>query len=260
MNENELPIGIFDSGMGGVSVLKCAAKALPYENFIYFGDTANAPYGDKSEEEIQKLTLKCGEFLYQKGVKAMLIACNTATSAAVIKMRDKFKMPVISMEPAVKPAMESSQDGLIVVMATAATIAQKRYRLLIERLGCINRVVNIPCCGLVELVEKGDFNNPEIDAYIKGKLNPLAGENVCGIVIGCTHYSFVSKNIERAANEILVGNRRIFDGKYGTVRQLGRILSENNIENKGVNLGQVKFYSSAGEKQAKILEKIFEQD
>ena len=135
MYRRRMPIGFFDSGIGGLSVLMCAMRELPREKFIYYGDNLHAPYGSKTEAEIKELSLECGKFLYEKGVKAIVMACNTATSASVKLMRDLYNMPVISIEPAVKPACEAQGNGKVLVMATHATIAQQRYRALLSRLG-----------------------------------------------------------------------------------------------------------------------------
>ena len=121
------PIGFFDSGMGGISVLKTAYQKMPNENYIYYGDSANAPYGNKTEAQIKKLSLDAGKALFDMGVKAIVMACNTATSAAVILMREKYNIPVISMEPAVRPALAASAKGKVLVLATPATVSQSRY-------------------------------------------------------------------------------------------------------------------------------------
>lgn len=240
------PIGFFDSGIGGISVLNCARRELPSENFIYYGDNANAPYGDKTEEEIQNLSLAGGEFLVKKGVKAIVVACNTATSASIRLIRDKYNIPVVSMEPAVKPAAIAQNATQIMVLATAATLSQHRFLDLLERIGCAKMTILVPCAGLVEILEDGDFTKPEIEEYLDEKFAPHAGKNISGIVIGCTHYSFIADKIAAAAKRFLVGECRIYDGMDGTVRQLRRVLEENNLVNKSGN-GAVEYYSSGKE-------------
>lgn len=256
MDKRERPIGFFDSGVGGLSVLRYAKSQLPKENFIYYGDSKNAPYGNKTEEEIKSLSLACGEFLYQKGVKAMVMACNTATSASVQKMRELYQMPVISIEPAVKPASEAPGAGKILVMATPATIMQRRYNSLVERLGCSDRVLNLPCGGLVELLETGDFENPAIRAYLEEKFRTVGDFQIRAIVLGCTHYSFIANTIQEVAKELLDGPLELFDGMYGMVRQLGRILREKDLESSGPG-GQVELYSSGGPEDEAILRQVF---
>ncbi len=247
------PIGFFDSGVGGISVLKHAVKILPKENFIYFGDDKNAPYGEKNDEQIKQLSLKCGEFLFQKGVKVIVMACNTATSVAVKQMRELYKMPVISIEPAVKPAVLECDKTL--VMATPATIAQNRYRNLISKLGCADRVVNMPCKGLAELLEPGDFENPELHRYIEEKFKAV-NENIDGIVIGCTHYSFITQLISEKAREIFGHECKIFDGMYGMVAQLKTVLQQHDLLSEGPG-GKVEFYSSSEQNALDIFKRIY---
>ena len=146
-------IGFFDSGVGGISMLKSAVKALPNENFIYLGDTKNAPYGVRSEEDIRALTVNCVNKLLERNIKALVIACNTATSAAAQTLRETLTIPVIAMEPALKPAHENRHGGQIIVLATAATLRQQKFRVLMEKYG--EGAVLIPGNGIVELVESG---------------------------------------------------------------------------------------------------------
>ncbi|MBR4079090.1 MAG: glutamate racemase [Christensenellaceae bacterium] len=257
MKDRKLPIGFFDSGVGGLSVMKHAMKVLPTENFIYYGDDANAPYGTRTEEEIKELSLACGEFLYQKGVKAIVMACNTATSIAVYKMREKYQIPVISIEPAVKPAYEGRENGRILVMATPATIQQSRFKELKKRVGCEAFVIDMPCKGLVELIETGDFDDPRIEGYIREKFEPLKGEVIDGIVMGCTHYSFISDKISKVAKDYFSGKCEIYDGMYGMVNHLKNVLEKEGLANNS-GCGETALYSSlegSTETFRKILEK-----
>ena len=244
MDIRQRPIGFFDSGVGGLSVLKHAISVLPKENYIYYGDDKNAPYGEKTESEIMDFSLKCGEFLYNKGVKLILVACNTATSVAIREMRSQFNIPVLSMEPAVKPALSALKDGgKVLVMATPATITQKRYNLLIDRLNCKDKVINMKCGGLAELIEKGDFDSPELNNYLEEKLSALKGARIDAIVMGCTHYSFISEKISAIAKKYIDGDGIVFDGMYGVVRYLNKTLEDLDIKNCDGN-GNVEFYSS----------------
>lgn len=244
MRKNELPIGIYDSGAGGVSVLAQAMKCLPCEDFLYYGDSANAPYGTKSEEEIKNLSLACGDFLYQRGVKMIVIACNTATSITVQAMREKYNIPIISIEPAVKPAVEKYPEGKIAVLATPATLKQKRYWYLLEKLGAQDKVVNIECEGLAELVEQGNLDDPHIKAYLYEKFLPHRGRAFGGVVVGCTHYSFVSDKIRDVAQKICGGPCDVFDGMFGTARHIADVLRGENLLNDSLEKGGVKFFSS----------------
>lgn len=258
MNQRELPIGFFDSGIGGVSVLAHAVSILKNEDYIYWGDNANAPYGNKSEDEIMALSLACGEALMEKGVKALVMACNTATSISVKMLRERYQVPVISIEPAVKPAIENCAHGKVLVMATPATISQQRYQNLVARLGCRSRVIDMPCGGLVERIEPGDFTAPEIREYLHQKFAPLRGEEISGIVVGCTHYSFISDAIADVAKEYFLGNCEIFDGMFGMVRQLKRVLEQQGLRSTRNRSGKVTFFSSAGEKEIEILSRVFD--
>jgi len=257
MSDLNKPIGIFDSGVGGVSVLKEAIKLLPNEDFIYYGDNKNAPYGTKTEKEIQDLSLACGDFLMGKGVKAIVMACNTATSVAVRQMRAQYSIPVISIEPAVKPAMETSYDGDIIVLATEGTLSQPRYNLLLERLDAKDRVINIQCKGLVTLIEKGNMNSSALDEYIRCIFAPYHSHRVDTVVLGCTHYSFVKNKIKRFLYQQFSGNRHVIDGNNGTVRQLKRVLQERNLLTDKTTRGKIRFYSSGGYKYIRLMKRLF---
>lgn len=251
-----LPIGFFDSGVGGISVLKQAMSILPGENFIYYGDSGHLPYGTKSEAEIKALSLDCGAFLYEKGVKALVVACNTATSIAVQMMRDLYQIPVISIEPAVKPAVEALGDGYVIVLATPATIQQERYNRLLGRVGHTDRIINIPCAELAQMIETVDLKSPRIKAYICEKFMPYSDKRIDGIVLGCTHYSFISELIQKTAMKIFEGPCAIYDGKYGTARQLRHVLEERDLLNLSGRKSSLRVYSSGGEEDIALFQKF----
>jgi len=227
MTDKCRPIGFFDSGVGGISVLKTAHNLMPNENYIYYGDSKNAPYGQKSEEEIKQLSLDAGKVLFGYGVKAIVMACNTATSAAVKIMRQKYNIPVISMEPAVKPALDA--DGKVLVLATPATVSQSRYNVLLRRLHAGEKVINIGCGGLVELIEDGKTDAKTINRYLDGKLKVLGNEDISAVVLGCTHYSFVEQHIRQYMKENYNEGCKIFDGRQGTANQLKHILQNKDL-------------------------------
>lgn len=258
MEDRNRPIGFFDSGVGGLSVLRHAREQLPNENFLFYGDCANVPYGEKTPEEVRRLTMSCCDRLYQMGAKALLIACNTATSAAIHAMREKYRMPVVSMEPAVKPASLSEKPGKILVMATPGTIGSERYAGLVERIGCRDRLIDVPCGGLADLLEQGEFESPAVEAYIKEKLQPFAGQEISGIVIGCTHYSFVAEQIRQTARAMLRGACDLYDGMYGTVRHLGVLLREQQLASDTPG-GQVQLFASGDPKHLEIMKRILER-
>ena len=257
MERKQQPIGFFDSGVGGLSVLRHAREMLPNENFIFYGDCGNVPYGEKTPEQVRTLTLAACDKLYEKGAKAILVACNTATSAAIHAMRDKYQIPIISMEPAIKPASESGNPGDILMMATPGTVSSARYGRLVERVGCRDRLINIPCGGLADLLEKGEFDGPEVESYIREILSPYAGREVCGIVIGCTHYSFVVDTIRRVAAELLKGACDIYDGMYGTVRQLQYVLEKEGTASDGPG-GKVELFASGDPAHLEVMQKILD--
>jgi len=222
------PIGIFDSGMGGLTVLKTAMTLLPNEDYVYYGDDGNAPYGTKPEERIVELALNCAAFLADRDVKAIVVACNTATSAAINDIRSRYNLPVISMEPAIKPAVEQSSGGRVLMMATPATCALARYQRLLQRVDVRHQVENVPCPGLVDLIEAGRTGR-EVDELLEKLLGKYDGQRIDGIVLGCTHYPFIRENIERYAKAHFAGEPKLFDGNAGTVRQLKRVLEQRGL-------------------------------
>ena len=233
------PIGVFDSGLGGVSVLRNMSALLPKEDLIYFGDDKNAPYGTKSEEEILRLAIDDTAFLLQKNVKAIVIACNTATGAAANHLRETLSVPVIGMEPALKPASLNRKEGVIGVMATPATLKQKKFRLLYEKYG--DHATPIPCPGLMEFAEKGILSGEEIDGYLNNLLAPYRQLPLESVVLGCTHYVFLKAAISKALPGVT-----LYDGNDGTARQLKRVLEERNWL-KEMGEGSVSMYTSGDE-------------
>ncbi len=236
------PIGFFDSGVGGISVLKEAVKLLPGEDFVYFGDSNNAPYGIKTVEEASRLTFEAVEFLISKNIKAVVIACNTATSAAIIDLRKKYSsvMPVIGIEPALKPAVELRRKGQIVVMATPMTLAERKFNNLMNRYKNQVQMYPMPCPGLVELIEQGMVEGENVEKYLRDKIEPLKEEGIAAIVLGCTHYPFIKKILSKLLNNEVP----IIDGSLGTVKQLKRELIKNNLTSEKKEGGKVIVYNS----------------
>jgi glutamate racemase len=215
------PIGVFDSGVGGISVLRSLRALLPDERFIYYGDNLNAPYGTRPEEEILALTMGIVEALLARGVKALVIACNTATSAAAQDLRARLTLPIIGMEPALKPAALKS-DGRILVMATPATLRQKKFQALMRHYG--DRAEMVPCPGLMEFVERGEVDSPALDEYLRERFAPYPDADA--IVLGCTHYVFLRRAILKAMPGAL-----LFDGNEGTARRLQDVLGAEGLLN-----------------------------
>jgi glutamate racemase len=247
------PIGVFDSGIGGISFLKEAKLFLPNENFVYFGDNANAPYGVKSKQEILDLSLNCADFLFNKDVKAMVIACNTATSASVKLMREKYDMPILSMEPAIKPALQHAKYGKVVVLATCGTILLERYNRLVNRLDLDHKIENIACEGLVEMIENGKVDDGALFEYFDVLFKTHKIDKIDSLVLGCTHYVFIKDTLNKYMKMRFGGEKSIFDGNLGTAKQLKRVLESNNMINFNAENGTVLLYSSG---KSEVIEKM----
>ena len=232
-------IGVFDSGVGGISVLKSLAAELPHERFCYFGDSANAPYGDRDAQDVLALSRNIVTRQLDEGAKAIVIACNTATSAAAAALRDEYPdLPIIGVEPALKPAVLAFPRGRILVMVTATTLALDKFHRLEERWASQAEVVPIACVGLVDLIEEGDLSSPEIHALVEHYVGRYRG-TVDGVVLGCTHYPFVKQVIRD-----VLGDVALFDGGLGTARQLRTVLTARGLLADDDAPGGVTFSSS----------------
>lgn len=244
------PIGMFDSGVGGISVLREAVRQLPCERFIFFGDTKNAPYGTKTKEQVLALSRAVVETLLGMGCKAIVIACNTATSAAAATLRAEYRdIPIIAMEPALKPASLLHQDGVVLALATPGTIAGEKYAHLYALYG--EGVISMPCGGLMEFAERGELDSPALHAYLSDLFRPYLGRKVEAVVLGCTHYVFLKRAIGRFFPAV-----PLIDGNEGTVRQLGRRLDEKNLLAPAAQRGEVTLLSSGGEEPVRLMEKL----
>lgn len=243
MLEKTSPIAVFDSGMGGISVLKEMVKAMPQEDFMYFGDSINAPYGTKTVEEVRDLTIgHITRFIEKDHVKAIAIACNTATSAAVSTLRKMYpEIPLVGVEPAVKPAVNSCDHPIIVVMATPRTLKEKKFHNLEELYLDRAKIYPLPCPGLMEFVERGILEGPELEAFLTELLQPYLSKGITGIVLGCTHYPFVKNAISKVAGPSVT----LFDGSEGTARELKRRISVANLLREESHQGTVTFYNSS---------------
>jgi len=254
VENREKPIGFFDSGVGGISVLREAVKLMPNENFIYFGDSLNAPYGTKSVTDVQDLAVKNAEMLIGMGVKAIVIACNTATSVSADILRLKYPhIPVIGVEPALKPALLHKENPKVLVMATEVTLREKKFKALLEKYSDLGEVFPLPCPGLMEWVEQGVLEGEAVEEFLENILLPYKNK-VDAVVLGCTHYPFLKDVINKIVGENVV----IFDGGAGTAKELKRRLAELDMENKGNEKGTVEFLNSKGSDREKALcEKLF---
>lgn len=241
-----MPIGFFDSGVGGLSVMKKAMEIMPNENYIYFGDSKNAPYGVKTVKEVSDLTFKAVEFLLSKNVKGIAVACNTATSAAVAELRLAYpSLPLVGIEPALKPAVELNKVGSILIMATPMTLKEKKFSALMEKYREKYKIIPVPCAGLVEFVEKGILDGQELEQYLGNKINTYKEGEIGAIVLGCTHYPFIKKSLSKIVGE----NVAIVDGAIGTVKELRRRLQEKDLLAHREKIGKIDIYNSAEDEE-----------
>lgn len=228
MERRDGMIAVFDSGVGGISVLRQLVRQMPNENFLYFGDSANAPYGSRSTEEIRRLTLQNVEKLYRRGLKALVIACNTATSAAIDALRQTYPQEIIvGIEPAVKLAAERFPHGRIAVMATEATLREQKFNTLVHTYDGEEEIIPVPCPELVKFVERGETHSENLMCYLHSRLDLLLARGLDGIVLGCTHFPFVRGAIAEVAGERVA----LLDGGEGTARETCRRIRAANLQN-----------------------------
>lgn len=240
-------IAVFDSGVGGISVLKELVKVLPYEDFLFFGDSVNAPYGTKSIEEVRSLTCEhARRMLFDEGCKGLVVACNTATSAAVRSLRELYPdIPIVGIEPAVKPAVLCKEHPKVLVMATPMTISQEKFRKLMSKYEDQGEIIPLACPGLMDFVERGDLEGDDLRKYLTELLFEYRDNKVDSVVLGCTHYPFAKRMIQ----EILGEKVQVFDGAEGTAREMKRRLQEAGLLENATKPGTVRFENSLeGEK------------
>ncbi len=241
-NKSNAPIGVFDSGVGGISVLREMRKLMPEENFIYYGDSANAPYGTKEVKTVVDLAMEISDFLLKQGAKALVVACNTATSVAIPILRETYShLPIIGIEPALKPAVLAKEHPNVFVMATPMTLEQEKFAKLMHFYEDNAEITKVPCPGLVELIEKGDLEGDEILRYLEEKFSPYDKDKIDGVVLGCTHYPLIKSAIRK-----VLPNAIIYDGGYGTAKQTKKRLEEENLLTDRKEIGKVLFYNSKG--------------
>ena len=242
MNKKHFPIAVFDSGVGGISVLRELIALMPEENYIYFGDSANAPYGNRTTAEVKVLTMNAAAMLYERGIKCLVVACNTATAAAIEDLRAEYpNIVIIGIEPALKMATDRFPRGRVGIMATQVTLREEKLEHLVGRFPDVT-VERIPAPGLVELVEQGKADAPETEALLRKILEPYFGQ-LDAIVLGCTHYPFVKDTVRK----ILGDGAEILDGGAGTARHTKNCLAERGWLREGT--GSLKMENSAGSKR-----------
>ena len=240
MNQKRDYIAVFDSGVGGISVLRHLRRVLPGERFLYFGDSANAPYGSRTTEDVRALTLAAMEKLIgEYPLKAMVIACNTATAAAVKQVREAYpQLIVIGIEPALKLAADHFPGGRVGVMATEVTLREEKFDALLHRFDDNCVIHRIPAPGLVQLIEAGNVDGPETEALLRQILAPYIGK-LDALVMGCTHYPFAAKAIGR----VLGPEVTLLEGGDGTARETRRRLAEADLLEEGA--GEIRILNSS---------------
>ncbi len=250
MDKKRYPIGIFDSGVGGISVLRELVALMPGEDYIFFGDSRNAPYGTKAPGEVQRLACASAEYLLSRGAKALVVACNTATSAAIQILRNRYPyMPVVGIEPALKPAVLSKAHPRVLVMATPMTLREEKFHQLMMKYEEDAVIIPMPCPGLMEFVERGELSGPGIETFLGSLFRRYLNRPVDCVVLGCTHYSFVRPVIQK----MLGGSTAVFDGGKGTARETKRRLAECGLLTESEERGSVTIENSLGTEEIRRL-------
>lgn len=235
---SEKPIGVLDSGLGGLSVLRALVAKLPHEHFLYCSDNDNAPWGDKDADYIIGRTQAMVAFLVGHGAKAVVLACNTATAVAADTLRREFSLPIIGIEPAVKPAAKLSPSGRFGVLGTTRTITSERYHSLLVRFTQGTHVMSVAAPGLMECVERGEFDTPKTKALLKKYLTPMLDAGIDTLVLACTHYPF----LEKAIYEVAARPLTIIEPSRAVADVLATRLKENNLLNEGSESVPVHFW------------------
>jgi glutamate racemase len=234
------PIGVFDSGVGGLSVLREIRRELPHEDLLYVADSGHAPYGDKPAEFIEQRAFAIADFLVREGAKALVVACNTATGIAVDALRAHWTLPVVAIEPAIKPAAFLTRSGVVGVLATSQTIASARFARLVERHRGGATILAQPCPGLAEFVERGELSGPATRSLVARCVGPLLDKGADTLVLGCTHYPFVIDEIRAVAGPHV----EIIDPSRPVARELRRRLEEAGLLSESTHDGGLRGWSS----------------
>lgn len=220
-----LLIGIFDSGVGGLTVLAEAMRLLPAARYFYFADSGFAPYGEKSRSQILERCFWIADNMAQRKAAAIAVACNTATSSAIVEMRQRYPFPIIGMEPALKPAVENAHNGKILVLGTAFTIREPKYQALLQRFQRQREIISLPCPGLVNLIEAGEKDSPQMRLSLEEIFGSIHAPDVSAVVLGCTHFVYLKNNLRA----FFRSDVEFFDGNLGTARQLVRVLTGRGL-------------------------------
>ncbi len=254
---SDAPIGVMDSGVGGLSVLREIRALLPAESLRYVADSAHLPYGDKTPAFVRGRVQAIAESLVEMGCKALVVACNTATAAAVDSLRERFALPVIGMEPGVKPAVLSSKRGVVGILATEGMVRSQRMHDLVQRFAGDTEVMIQPCPGLVEQVERHALHSPETSRLLQGYLSPLLERGADTLVLGCTHYPFLQPLIEQLAGPAV----KVINTGEAVARQLRKRLEEDGLLTTASANGDIRFFSSGnGEAQRALISHLWGEE
>jgi glutamate racemase len=250
------PIGVFDSGVGGLSVLREIRARLPQESLLYLADSGHVPYGEKSPEFIRQRCRTIAAFLLEQGAKALVLACNTATAAGVAELRELYpQLPLVGMEPAVKPAAQATRSGVVGVLATTGTLKSAKFAALLDRFASDVRVITQPCPGLVECIEAGELDTPATRALLRGFVQPLIEQGCDTLILGCTHYPFVKPLLI----EMLPGTVTLVDTGAAVARHLETVLAAHNQLGNGEAV--TRFWSSGDPRRlARVLPILWGED
>lgn len=236
---NTQPIGLFDSGIGGTTIWRSVNKLLPNENTLFLGDSINAPYGQKSKEEIIQLSKKNADWLIKNDAKAIIVACNTATTNAINELRNSYNIPIIGIEPAIKPAAINTKTGIVGVLATQGTLNSSKYlesQTLYPQVTFINQIGY----KIVQLIENGELHSQELEQLLRSYINPMIDQNIDYLVLGCTHYPYLLPILKKFLPEHI----QVIDSGNAVAKQTHKILSNANLLKTDNKPGYAKFYTN----------------
>lgn len=248
---SSLPIGFLDSGVGGLSVLNAARRALPHEHFILYGDSGNAPYGTKPEKEVVRLVSSAARELIKENVKTLVIACNTATSIALGALKKELSIPVIGILPAIKDAQALRRGGRVLVMATPNTVKSRAFAERLRESG--EGVVPLGCPGLMDFVERGELSGESLRRRLQELLTKEYTENIGAVVLGCTHYPFLKDEIAK----FFPDNTPMIDGSARAIDELKKALEQNDLMNPDAAPGRTVFRTSGGERTLALMHMLY---
>jgi len=245
------PIGIFDSGIGGITIYNEINKLMPNESIIYLSDNLNSPYGNKSKEEIKIFSTKNTNWLIEKGCKIIVVACNTATTNSIDYLRNTYKIPFVGVEPAIKPAANNTKTGVIGVLATKGTLTSSLFNITSNDYCSEIKIIESDGKGLVELIENGIFSGEKLEKMLKLFIDPMISANIDYLVLGCTHYPLISKSLKK----ILPRNVKILDSGIAVAKQTKFLINKNRLVNQNDKSESIFYCNSTTSALEKVLEK-----